>query len=650
MCGICGFWAQRPDAERLGYQMAARMKHRGPDSAGSWSDAQAGVTLAHRRLAVVDLSPGGYQPMASGDGRFEISYNGEIYNHLHLRAELEAEAPRAWLGHSDTETLLEAFSSWGIEKTLRRSNGMFAMALWDRKRRELHLARDRLGEKPLYWGRLGGEFVFASELKALRAHPHWTGEIDRDVLTLFFRHNYIPGHFCIHRGLNKLPPGHWLTVSEGGANISGPQPYWLLKEAVESGGRQRFEGSDSEAVDALEALLRDAVGLRMMADVPLGAFLSGGYDSSTVVALMQAQSPRPVKTFSIGFQEANYNEAPHAKAVAAYLGTDHTELYVDHRDAMDVIPELANIWDEPFSDSSQIPTLLVSRLARSEVTVSLSGDGGDELFCGYRRYVQADRLWAQIGSVPTPIRHLAGLLAGSVPRRLADAAAEIIPERLRVRHFGDRLSKIAELLKTRHPEELYHLLVSHSRMPEQIVVGATEPRTLLTDSTYWPNGSDFLERMMYLDLGSYLPDDILVKVDRASMAASLESRVPLLDHRVVEFACSLPMSLKLRGGTTKWVLREALHRHVPREIMERPKMGFGVPIEDWLGGPLRNWAGDLLSEDRLKRDGYLNSTPIRKMWDEHLSGNGRWHYQLWDVLMFQSWLDTQRTQIESDGA
>jgi asparagine synthase (glutamine-hydrolysing) len=625
MCGICGFWGEQRDAGALAGAMALRIQHRGPDSTGVWADTDTGIALAHRRLAIVDLSPAGHQPMASRNGRYQISYNGEIYNHLDLRASLDAEGQRVWRGHSDTETLVEAIAAWGVEATLRRANGMFALAVWDRERQELHLARDRMGEKPLYWGRVGKDVVFASELKALHVHPQWDGAVDRNVLALYFRHNYVPGHHCIHQGLYKLLPGHWVTISQPSGELPVPRPYWSLRDAAEKGMNAPFQGSASDAVDTLETLLTDAVGLRMMADVPLGAFLSGGVDSSTVVALMQAQAQRPVQTFSIGFNEATYDEAPHAKAVAAHLGTDHTELYVSGEDAMAAIGDLPHIWDEPFADPSQIPTLLLSRLTRSAVTVSLSGDGGDELFHGYGRYDRAAQLWSRIAAIPAPIRRFAGALANRIPPGLT----------------GQRIEQAAQIADMRRPEDLYRLTMSFARAPDRLVRGAIEPVTLLTDPARWLPGADFREQMMYLDAGSYLPDDVLVKVDRASMAVSLEARVPLLDHRVVEFAWSLPLSMKTRNGTGKWALREVLYRHVPKALIERPKMGFGVPIETWLTGPLRNWAEALLTEERLKRDGYLDPAVVRRMWNDHQSGARQWHFQLWGVLMFQMWLDAR---------
>lgn len=646
MCGFAGFLDRGgfADGEAVLRRMADTIVHRGPDSDGYWVDGEAGIALAHRRLAIIDLSPAGHQPMASHDGRYVLSYNGEIYNHLDLRRELEAAGPIAWRGHSDTETLLQGFSKWGVVGTLERANGMFALALWDRAERKLFLARDRMGEKPLYYGLQGRTLLFGSELKALRQHPAWQGEVDRDVLTLFLRHNYVPGPYSIYRGIAKLPPAHYLEIGLDDDQLPDPVAFWDIAEKAQNGRAQPFAGAPDAAVDALEDLLLDAVGMRMAADVPLGAFLSGGYDSSTVVALMQRQSARPVKTFSIGFSEEEYDEAHHAKRVAAHLGTDHTELYVTPQDALDQIPILPHHWDEPFADSSQMPTLLVSRLARSEVTVSLSGDGGDELFCGYTRYTQGYDIWRRLGRMPRALRKLAAGALRLTPADLIDGTMKMAPARLRKMAVGDRLLKVADILDVEQAEDFYRSLVSHSKDPAALVPGAHEPPTILTTPDHdWPAQGDFRDRMMYLDMRSYLPDDILVKLDRASMAVSLESRVPLLDHRVVEFALSLPLTYKLRGGEAKWPLRQLLYRYVPREMMERPKMGFGVPIEHWLRGPLRSWADDMLAPDRLKREGYFNADAIGRLWSDTRSGRRRMHYYVWDILMFQAWLDAQST-------
>lgn len=644
MCGFAGFLdrAGFTDGEVLLRRMADTIVHRGPDSDGYWVDGEAGIALAHRRLAIIDLSPAGHQPMASHDGRFVLSYNGEIYNHLDLRRQLEEEGPIEWRGHSDTETLLQGFSAWGVLGTLERANGMFALALWDRADRKLVLARDRMGEKPLYYGVQGKTLLFGSELKALRQHPAWQGGINRDALALFLRHNYVPGPYSIYDNVHKLPPAHYLEIGVDDAVLPEPVAYWDIAAKAAEGRDRPFSGSAEESVDALETLLLDAVGIRMAADVPLGAFLSGGYDSSTIVALMQRQSARPVKTFSIGFSEAEYDEARHAKRVAAHLGTDHTELYVTPQDALDQLPILPHHWDEPFADSSQIPTLLVSRLARSEVTVSLSGDGGDELFCGYTRYAQGYDIWRRLGKLPSGARRLISGALRRTPADFIDGMMKFAPSRLRKMAVGDRLLKFADVLAVERSDDFYRSLVSHSKNPAMLVPGSHEPPTILTaPDPDWPANGDFRDRMMYLDMRSYLPDDILVKVDRASMAVSLESRVPLLDHRVVEFALALPLEYKLRNNEPKWPLRQLLYRHVPREMMERPKMGFGVPIEHWLRGPLRSWADDLLAPDRLRRDGYFNADIVSQLWSDTRSGRRRLHYYVWDVLMFQAWLDAQ---------
>ncbi|MCO6439699.1 MAG: asparagine synthase (glutamine-hydrolyzing) [Nitrococcus mobilis] len=646
MCGFAGYWHKDGKTEAaFAERMVMQLEHRGPDDVGTCLDKSVGLALAHRRLSIIDISPAGHQPMTSPCGRFTLAYNGEIYNHLNLRAELERENGHFnWRGHSDTETLLAALRYWGITGTLGRANGMFAFAVWDRSERQLYLVRDRMGEKPLYYGRSGAAFLFASELKALTVHPQWQGTVDRNALTLYLRHNYIPAPWSIYQGIRKLPPAHFVVIGNGGADIGEPQCYWNLAAVAEAGVAASVDAGDSHMLaDELDELLRDAVGRRMAADVPLGAFLSGGYDSTTVVAQMQAQSARPVKTFTIGFYETGYNEAKHAKAVAEHLGTEHTELYVTPAEAMVVIPELPTIWDEPFSDSSQIPTYLVSQLARQQVTVSLSGDGGDELFCGYNRYVLGHRVWRRLSHLPAGLRKTLSFILARTPAGQLERVMGLLPRRLQVSRLGDRLPKLAEVLGHQNGEAFYQSLVSHWKSPAEIVIGSREPETLLGNTARHPNLPGLRERMMYLDAMTYLPDDILTKVDRASMAVSLEARVPLLDHRVVEFAWRVPTALKYRGGQGKWLLREVLYRYVPRELMDRPKMGFGVPIEHWLRGPLREWAEDLLGEKRLREEGFFNPAPIRRMWAEHVSGRRRWHYYLWDVLMFQAWLEYTRS-------
>jgi asparagine synthase (glutamine-hydrolysing) len=622
--------------------MADCLRHRGPDDAGVWVDETVPLALAHRRLSILDLSPAGHQPMLSHCGRYVLTFNGETYNYLDIRRDLEATggAPQ-WRGSSDTEVILAAMTCWGIPSTLERMSGMFALAVWDRADRTLHIARDRLGEKPLYFGRLGPTFVFASELKALRAHPHWKGEIDRGALSLFMRHGYVPTPHSIYQGVQKLTPGTFLSVRRNGTQQQ--TAYWSPVQVAEQGTQQPFEGSDEDAADALEKLLTRAVGREMVADVPLGAFLSGGIDSSTVVALMQAQSSQPVKTFTIGFREKGYNEAEHAKAVAQHLGTDHTELYVSAGEAQATIPRLPKLYDEPFSDASQIPTFLVAQLARRKVTVSLSGDGGDELFGGYNRYFIGRGLWQKVGWIPPAFRRVAaaGITTASPAQwdHLLSPLAVLSPGHLRYGNPGEKLHKLASVLGARDPDDLYRKLTSQWKDPSSVVLSGQEPATAVTDRGQWPKVADFTQRMMFLDLISYLPDDILVKVDRAAMSVSLETRVPLLDHEVVEFSWRIPLSMKFREGQGKWLLRQVLYRFVPRALIERPKSGFEVPIGNWLRGPLRSWAESLLSEDRLRREGFFDPRLIRQKWDQHLSGRRDWRQLLWTVLMFQAWLE-----------
>lgn len=652
MCGFSGFFQRQASSVPLSdsvRRMTDRIHHRGPDDAGVWFDEALGLALGHRRLSVIDLSPAGHQPMLSAAGRYVIAFNGEIYNHLTLRQQLvDAGAAPVWRGHADTETLLACFEAWGVEKTLRATVGMFAIALWDRQEKVLTLARDRMGEKPLYFGWQGETFLFGSELKALKAHPDFLGEVDRDALTLLLRHNCIPAPLSIYQGISKLMPGHFLRLSL--ANSDAPrrtssQPYWRLNDAVEQGIQHPFAGSEAEAIALLERQLSASIADQMLADVPLGAFLSGGVDSSTIVALMQAQSQRPVRTFTIGFDESGYDEARHAKAVAEHLGTEHVELYVRPEDALRVIPKLPAIYCEPFSDSSQIPTFLVSQLARQHVTVALSGDGGDELFGGYNRYLAARKVWGKLQRLPGGARHVAARLLHTLSPaawdRLFELARPVLPRRFHLATPGDKAHKLADVLALSDSHAFFRQLTSHWKDPAGVVLGAHEPQTLLSDARAWPQTDCFEHAMMAMDAQTYMADDILVKVDRAAMANSLETRVPMLDHRVVELAWRMPLNLKIRDGQGKWLLRQVLYRHVPKALIERPKMGFGIPLDSWLRGPLRDWAEDLLDESKLKDQGYFRPEPIRRVWGEHVSGRRNWQHHLWDVLMFQAWLQEE---------
>lgn len=635
MCGIVGVLGERgASAEASAANMAAAISHRGPDDSGGWADHSAGIAFGHARLAVLDLSPAGHQPMLSLNGRWVIAYNGEVYNAGEISSD-PALRGITFRGTSDTEVILEAVSAWGVESAVNRLIGMFALAVWDRQQMELYLIRDRIGIKPLYWGHFDGLFLFASELKALRAHPDCRSAINRNALPNFLRHNYIPGPQTIYENIYKLDPGSILKIKPGHApEIS---KYWSLSDTAYHNERN-FQGDDAEAVSSLENLLLDAVGRRMVADVPLGAFLSGGIDSSTVVALMQSQSSKPVNTFSIGFTEDGFNEAHHAARIAGYLGTQHTELYLSPQDAIDVIPKLPDMFDEPFADSSQIPTYLVAAMTRQHVTVALSGDGGDECFAGYTRYFLAERIRKIQKLFPRFARRFLASGIRSIPPGNYDAIARMLPDSSRPTQFGHRLHKLADIL-LEEEDDFYRRLISHWVEPEKIVTKGMEQKGVIWDTSIRESIPDFVDRMRYYDMMTYLPDDILTKVDRTSMAVSLEARVPLLDHRVVEFSWRLPMKFKIRNGEGKWLLRQVLYKYVPKTLMDRPKMGFGIPIDHWLRGPLRDWAEDLLDEGKIRQAGYLNPEPIRRKWNEHLAGKHNWQYLLWDVLMFQAWLD-----------
>lgn len=649
MCGITGFFNPSgfnvAEAEAIAVTMRDRLVHRGPDDAGTWLDGSSGIALAHRRLSILDLSPAGHQPMRSNCGRYVIVFNGEIYNHLEIRSKLETAGHPSWRGHADTETLLAAIQHWGLEQALKESVGMFALALWDRQNRTLTLARDRMGEKPLYYGWQNGILLFGSELKALRAHPAFAKQINRDVLPVYLRHGYIPAPWCVWQGIHKLLPGTLVSFSgESRDTLPDPVPYWSLNQVITQGQTEFFAGSDDEAIDLLEQQLKQSIAGQQLADVPLGAFLSGGIDSSTVVALMQAQSSRPVKTFTIGFREDGYNEAEHAKLVAKHLGTDHTELYLSAEQAMAVIPHLVQMYDEPFGDSSAIPTHLVSHLARQQVTVSLSGDGGDELFGGYGRYFnqKAERIWRKTQQVPHFLRQpAASVLRSSVLSfgdQLLSRKGNVFSGSSFGKSIATKCALLANLMECESHSAFYRTMTSQwQHPPEMCPVEKSLPYGFSEQELACLHNN--VERMMATDSTTYLPDDILAKVDRAAMSVSLETRVPLLDHRVVELAWRLPYEMKVRSGQGKWLLRQVLYRHVPRELIERPKMGFGVPIDAWLRGPLRVWAEDLLNENRLKAEGFLNPQPIRARWQQHLNGQHNWRDSLWLVLMWQAWLE-----------
>lgn len=629
MCGIAGYFSSRAPEIGGGVLMAMgdAIAHRGPDDQGAWFDAEAGIGFVHRRLAIVDLSEAGHQPMASHSFRYIIVFNGEIYNHLDLRKALEVQgqAPE-WRGHSDTETLLAGFDAWGIDATLQRAVGMFAFALWDRDERVLHLARDRMGEKPLYYGWSNGCFLFGSELKALRAHSAFDAYIDRDAVAELLRFQYISAPRTIFTGFAKLPPGTILSLSLDAPDAE-PRPYWTLAGSIRRGMMRPFSGNFDDAVEMLETLLEDAIGLQMMADVPVGAFLSGGIDSSLIVALMSHVASQPVKTFSIGFSENEFDEAPFARQVAEHLGTEHTEFYVTPNDALAVIPRLPQLYDEPLADVSSIPTLLVSGLARSRVTVSLSGDAGDELFGGYATYQSAGRFLKWHGMPDKAKRPLANIAHG-----IGQLAS-----RMKRGALARRMALLENVLNAADHDQLTDRLVGHWSGAALPVIGSSFGDTR-NSSQFDPLRLDPLTRMMARDMMNYLPDDVLAKVDRAAMSVSLETRVPFLDHRIVEFAMSLPLDFKIRNGVGKAALRELLYRHVPRTLVDRPKKGFGVPLAAWLRGPLREWAEDLLNEDRLKADQLFNSGAIRNALDEHLSGRRDRHNDLWPVLMVQQWM------------
>lgn len=649
MCGIAGFRGFNKHSELVLQRMGNAIMHRGPDTSGVWSDLSSGVGLAHQRLSILDLSSAGSQPMISSTGRYIMSFNGEIYNHKEMRKSIDfTRIDFSWKGRSDTETILTYIEIFGFESALKKMVGMFAIALWDRQERSLILARDRFGEKPLYYGIQGQgsekSLIFGSELNALKAHPSFNSTIDRGALSLYLRHSYIPEPYSIYKGVNKLPAGHFLEFKENNfKKMTLPKTcsYWSLSQAAISGNNNQWQGTENEAVEHLDLLLNNTISKQMVSDVSLGAFLSGGIDSSTVVSIMQAQSTKPVKTFTIGFNEQDFNEAHYAKAVATHLGTDHNELYVSANETLAVIPKLAAIYDEPFSDSSQIPTFLVSQLAKQKVKVSLSGDGGDEIFCGYNRYKMSNDYWKKMNLIPRPLRLLASNILTSISPNQWNRLSNLVPGKSKLPNFGDKFHKGLSVLDSRTIEDLYLGFVSYWNDPADIIINGKEPPTNLRGNRPDLIGLDAIQEMMVLDSLTYLPDDILVKVDRAAMGVSLETRIPFLDHNIFEFAWQLPQNLKLRDGKSKWVLRQVLGNYLPMELIERPKMGFGVPIDSWLRGPLREWAESLLDESRIASEGFFNPVPIRKKWTEHLSGERNWQNQIWNILIFQAWLEEQ---------
>ena len=649
MCGIAGFLGFAPstnsfDWELVLSEMRDTLYHRGPDSQGVWLDTNAGVGLTHRRLSVIDLSLAGHQPMVSASGRYVIVFNGEIYNHGGLRHELNSLGYRDWRGQSDTETLLACVEIWGTQETLNRITGMFAFALWDTDANRLILARDRVGEKPLYYGWQGNSFLFTSELKALKKHPSFKNELDRESIALLMQYGAVPAPHSIYQNIHKLMPGTWLSVSLSERDVK-VQRYWDAGNVIVDGLSKPFHGSIDQAIEKVESLLCASVSKQMLADVPVGAMLSGGIDSSVVVAIAQSISSKPIKTFTIGFNESAFNEATFAKEVASHLGTDHTELYVSPQDALEIVPELPNIYCEPFADSSQIPTYLVSRLAREQVTVALSGDGGDELFGGYNRYLMGRRIWDTIWILPPSVRRtLKSLITGTSPHtwnQLASLLSFVLPKSFNNANIGDKLHKASGTLVARSDAELYRLLISQWLPETEIVNGLSSTKDCPFDQfdRYSMPEMDFVHWMMAEDTLGYLPNDILTKVDRAAMAVSLETRIPMLDRELVEFAWSLPLKYKIRNSKSKWPLRKLLEKHIPENLIARPKMGFGVPIDSWLRGPLKDWAEALISDSRLSSEGYLNSGLVRTKWQEHQSGERNWQGQLWNVLMFQAWLE-----------
>lgn len=644
MCGIAGFFGQhnKEQISRLATTMADRIAHRGPDDSGVWSDVDSGIALAHRRLAIVDLSPAGHQPMSSETGRYMLVFNGEIYNHLELRLQLSQQGRQIlWRGHSDTETLLAAIEAWGLVATLKVCVGMFAIALWDGQEKTLSLSRDRFGEKPLYYGWQNGVLLFGSELKAIGAHPSFERRVNRDAVALLLRYNYIPAPYSIWEGIYKLPQATSIILRTGQTGAK-PEAYWSLSDVAAAGQQSVFTGAETEAVESLHTVLSQSIRGQMLADVSLGALLSGGIDSSMVVALMQSQSNRPVKTYSIGFDEKQFDESGYARDVAKHLGTEHTELYMSAKDVLNAVTNMPSMYDEPFADSSQLPTSLVMTLARQHVTVALSGDGGDELFGGYNRYLLAPKIWNVVRLLPIALRQTVCRILLSVSPEHWDKYAGPIAKLLGQNMLGNKIHNLSNrIASVKSFNELIHALATEWNGYTSLVLGGNESACYSNQYKQWPHISDQASRTMFVDAMTYMPDDILVKVDRAAMAVGLETRAPFLDHRVAELAWTLPIGMKIQNGNGKHILRQVLYKYVPAHLIDRPKMGFSIPVDLWLRHELRDWAEDLLSSDRLTREGFFDVEMIRSTWQSHLNGTRNSGSRLWSVLMFQAWLQEQ---------